>query len=75
MLVTAECIYNSIKKLPEDSYNLVAIFNLFWYKHESYDPIGELEKEGITKDKVRNLLEVDKKILKSVYKGTYKYEE
>ena len=78
VLVTGKRLYDSVKKLPKDSYNLVGIYNLFRYNNNDFDPFSDIKDAemacGIEEKKVKWLLEVNEDILKSVYEGTYEWE-
>lgn len=75
VLVSGERIYKSINKLPEGTYNLEGIFCLFQYKHKDFTPIKDFEKNGISKNKVNCLLDIDEDMLKTIYDEKYEMDE
>lgn len=66
VLVTGTCIYESLKKLPGETYNLFGVFCLCKYNHKGYQPIQNLEEHGIDGTRVKCLFEVDEDILRKV---------
>ena len=66
VLVTGKRIYESIEKLPQNSYNLLGIFSLVKYNHKDFHPLEDLQQHGISEKKVHSLLEVDEDLLKEV---------
>lgn len=57
VLVSGERIYKSLEKLPKDSYELVGVFSLVYYK-TAKDTFGTLNTHGIASDKVHSIIEV-----------------
>lgn len=57
VLVSGERIYKSLEKLPEDSYELIGLFSLVYYKTNN-NPYAILDSHGIPQNKIHNILEV-----------------
>lgn len=62
VLVTGKRIYESVEKLPANTYNIKGLFCLMKYEHQNYHPKRELKKHNIYN--VKCLLKTDEKILK-----------
>ncbi len=57
VLVSGKRIYESLEALPKDSFELVGVFSLIYYKTEK-DTLTALEKNGIPNNKVYHIIEV-----------------
>ena len=57
VLVSGERIYKSLEKLPKDSYELIGLFSLVYYKTNN-NPYAVLDSHGIPQNKIHNILEV-----------------
>lgn len=71
VLVTGKRIYESIEKLPADSYSLIGIYSLLKYKNDNFKPLDDFEEHGIKGEKVNWLFEIDETILKEIDEGVY----
>lgn len=71
VLVSGKRIYESIEKLPADTYDLMGIYSLFRYMNENFRPIDSFEEHKIPEKKVEWLLEIDEDLLKKIYEGSY----
>lgn len=65
VLVTGKRIYQSIEKLPKDTYEVKGLFCLFKYKNPKYHPEWELEKHNI--NNIKCLVDTDETRLQKVY--------
>ncbi len=57
ILVSGKRIYKSLEALPKDSFELVGVFSLIYYKTET-DTLSMLKENGIPNDKVHHIIEV-----------------
>lgn len=74
VLVTGKRIYESIEKLPKDTYCLEGIYCLFKYNHSEFTPIKDFEAHGINGKNIKWLLDIDESLLKEIFEGTYEME-
>ena len=65
VLVTGKRIYESVEKLPANSYLVDGLFCLLKYLHEGYAPEDHLKNHGIAK--AYCLLDVEESKLKAIY--------
>ena len=65
VLVTGDRIYQSIEKLPSDSYVVDGLFCLIQYDHRQYDPEKTLSDHGI--NRIECLMHTNEDALKKVY--------
>lgn len=68
VLVTGKHIYESMEKLPQNSYVVKGLFCLFEYKNKNYHPKKKLKDHNI--QDIHCLLNTDENILKAVYTRT-----
>lgn len=71
VLVSGKRIYESIEKLPADTYDLMGIYSLFRYMNDNFRPIDNFKEHKIPEKKVNWLLEIDEDLLKKIYEDSY----
>lgn len=65
VLVTGKRIYESIEKLPADTYSVEGLYCLIRYKHNKFQPTDELHKHSI--NNIHCLIQTDEATLKGVF--------
>jgi len=74
VLVTGKRIYESIEKLPYDSYEIFGIFCLMRYNSTDFSSIEGFAKHNIGEHQINCLFDVDEEILQQVYEEKYEYK-
>lgn len=74
VLVTGKRIYESIEKLPYDSYEVLGIFCLMRYNSADFTPIEGFAEHNIEEHQINCLFDVDEGILQQVREGQYEYK-
>ena len=69
VLVTGKRIWESLEKLPNNTYQLMGLFCVAEYTDTPYNPKDNLKNHGITS--VNSIIEIDERLLKSKKVDSY----